>query len=116
MADGSGLAFMADDAYFLFVNILDNAIEAVLNLPEDERRSINLTAKREAGFASIREDNFFEDELHFEDGLPRTTKGDQSNHGFGMRSIHRCAEEYGEELRVRAEGGVFSLATLFPCE
>lgn len=79
-------------------------------------RSINLTVKREAGLVSIREDNFFEGELHFEDGLPRTTKSDRSNHGFGMRSIRRCAEEYGGELRVRAEGGVFSLTMLFPCE
>lgn len=116
MADGSGLAFMADDdVYFLFDNILDNAIEAVLNLAESERRSINLTVRREAGFVSIREDNFYDGELHFEGGLPRTTKGDRANHGFGMKSIRRCAEEYGGELRVRADGRVFSLTMLFPC-
>lgn len=116
MADGSGLAFMTDDdVYFLFGNILDNAIEAVLNLAEGDRRSINLTVRREAGFVSIREDNFFDGELRFEGGLPRTTKGDRANHGFGMKSVRRCAEEYGGELRVRADGGVFSLTMLFPC-
>ncbi len=116
MADGTGLSFMADDdVYFLFGNILDNAIEAALNLTDDERRSINLTVRREGGFVSVREDNFFEGTVEFQDGLPRTTKADRANHGFGMRSIRRCAEEYGGELRVKADNGVFSLTMLFPC-
>ena len=116
MADGAALSFMPeDDVYFLFGNILDNAIEAVLNVVDDEKRSINLTARREGGFVTVREDNYFEGELTFSDGLPRTTKQDRSNHGFGMKSIRRCVYEHGGEMHVRAESGAFSLVLLFPC-
>ena len=115
MADGSGLSFMPDDdVYFLFCNILDNAIEATLNLADDERRSITLTVRREGGFVTVREDNFYDGDLRFVEGLPATTKTDRANHGFGMRSIRRCAEEHGGELKVRAEKGVFSLVVLLP--
>ena len=115
MVDGAALGFMSDDdVYFLFGNILDNAIEAVLNLADDEKRSIDLTVRREGGFVTIREDNYFEGSLSFVDGLPQTTKGDSVNHGFGMRSIRRCVDEYGGRLTVRADAGVFSLSILLP--
>lgn len=115
LADGAALAFMADDElYFLMENILDNAIEAVMRLPESEQRSISLTVRRERGFVSIREDNFFAGELELVDGLPRTSKCDERNHGFGLRSIRRCVEEHGGEMTLRADGGIFSLSILLP--
>lgn len=115
LADGAALAFMADDElYFLMENILDNAVEAVTRLPEPEQRSISLTVRREGDFVSIREDNFFADELELVDGLPRTSKGDERNHGFGLRSIRRCVGEHGGEMTLRADGGIFSLSILVP--
>ena len=115
LADGAALAFMADDElYFLMENILDNAIEAVTRLPEPEQRSISLTVRREGDFVSIREDNFFAGELELVDGLPRTSKGDERNHGFGLRSIRRCVGEHGGEMTLRADGGIFSLSILVP--
>lgn len=115
MADGAALGFVPnDDVYSLFDNILDNAIEAVLALDDAEKRSINLTVRREGGFAVIREDNYYAGALSFEDGLPRTTKGDEKNHGFGMRSIRRFVDERGGHMGIRAEDGVFSLSILLP--
>ena len=115
LADGAALAFMADDElYFLMENILNNAIEAVTRLPEPEQRSISLTVRREGDFVSIREDNFFTGELELVDGLPRTSKGDERNHGFGLRSIRRCVGEHGGEMTLRADGGIFSLSILLP--
>lgn len=115
MADGSALSFVPDDdVYSLFDNVLDNAIEAVLALDDAEKCSINLTVRREGGFAVIREDNYFGGVLSFSDGLPRTTKEDEKNHGFGMRSIRRFVDEYGGHMSIRTEGGVFSLSILLP--
>lgn len=115
LADGGALEFMAgDELYFLMENILDNAIEAVMRLPEPEQRSISLTVRREGDFISIREDNFFAGKLELVDGLPRTSKGDEKNHGFGLRSIRRCVGEHGGEMTLRADGGVFSLSILLP--
>lgn len=115
LADGAALGFMPDDElYFLMENVLDNAIEAAMRLDDAERRSISLTVRREGGFVAVREDNYYDGTLELEDGLPRTTKEDERDHGFGMRSIRRCVEEHGGEMRFRAEGGVFSLTLLFP--
>ena len=115
LADGAALAFMEDDElYFLMENILDNAIEAVTRLPEPEQRSISLTVRREGDFVTIREDNFFAGKLELVDGLPRTSKGDEKNHGFGLRSIRRCVGEHGGEMTLRADGGIFSLSILLP--
>lgn len=116
MADGARLSkvFEDDDLYFLMENVLDNAIEAVLGLDDPERRSITITARAEGELLAIREDNFYVGQLELADGLPQTTKGDARNHGFGMRSIRRCVERYGGELRVHASDGVFSLVVLVP--
>ena len=115
LADGAALGFVPDDElYSLMENVLDNAIEAVMRLSNPEQRSVSLTVRREGGFVSIREDNYFEGDLEIVDGLPRTTKPDRTNHGFGLRSIRRCVEEHGGEMRLRAEDGVFSLAILLP--
>lgn len=122
MVDGSALSFIADDdLYFLFTNILDNAIEAVLGLGDQSKRSIALTVKHvgadpegNGGFVALREDNYFDGNLLFSEGLPQTTKGDTSNHGFGMRSIRRCVEQYGGELNVRGDDGIFTLTATIP--
>lgn len=115
MVDGSCLAFIEDsELYSLMENILDNAIEATLAIGDVERRSIRLSVSREGGFASIREENYFEGSFDLSDGLPKTTKGDERNHGFGMRSIRRCVDDYGGEMSVRATDGVFSLSILLP--
>ena len=38
MADGKLISFMKDeDVYSLFYNLLDNAVEALLEAPEDKR-------------------------------------------------------------------------------
>ena len=53
IADGSLLMFMSDpDLYSLFGNLLDNAIEAVENLPE-EKRFINLVVRNVNGFTQV---------------------------------------------------------------
>jgi sensor histidine kinase regulating citrate/malate metabolism len=42
-----------------------------------------------------------------EDGLPRTTKPDRENHGFGTKSVRASVSRYGGELVIAAEEGEF---------
>ena len=65
---------------------------------------------------SIHEENYFVGELDLSDGLPRTTKDDKDNHGFGMLSIRSLAEHHGGALTVRTEGELFLLDVLLPLE
>lgn len=111
--DGSAMDFMKEsDVYFLFSNIMDNAIEAVMKGPESQR-SIGLTLKRQGGFVVLHSYNWFVGGLTFKDGLPETTKGDKGSHGFGLKSIKSIIERYGGSLNVKASEGIFELNALF---
>lgn len=115
MADGRRLAFMEDaDIYALFGNILDNAMEAVDQLDEQEKRLISLSVQAKDHFLHINQENYYNGELVMERGLPLTTKKDKRFHGFGMQSIRMLTEKYGGDLRLRASGGIYRLSILLP--
>lgn len=114
MVDGEKLDFLDNsDLYCLFGNVLDNALEAVAAVPQRERRIINLVVKARGGMLLIQQDNYFDGALTFQDGLPLTTKADNSCHGFGLRSIRMIVHKYDGELTTRVDGDVFHLNILF---
>ena len=115
IADGRKLEFMADeDVYALFGNILDNAIEAVSLIADPERRVISLSVRMRAGCLIIEEENFFEGEIHFDDGLPVTSKEDKNYHGFGMQSIRMLTERYEGDIQLESDQGIFKLSIMLP--
>lgn len=115
MADGAALGFMEpSDIYSLFGNALDNAIEAVRQLEDRERRVISLSVRRSHNMVVVDVENPCERVPRFEDGLPATTKEDMTNHGFGTRSMRLIAERYGGALKLGVENGVFYVNALLP--
>ena len=46
--------------------------------------------------------------------MPVTTKNDEINLGYGMKSVKMIAEKYGGELKVTAENGIFNTDLVFP--
>lgn len=116
MAEGDCVSFMSNgEVYALFGNILDNAIEAVSKISDDKKRCINLHLTRRDDLIVIRTDNYFVGKLNLDaDGLPRTTKGDENYHGFGMRSIQALVHKYEGFLYVTAEENVFCLSIVIP--
>ena len=114
MADGALLSFMDDgDLYCLFGNMIDNAMEAVSAVPDKERRVINIVVKAKNDMVPVQEDNYFEGELEFRDGLPRTTKSDKKYHGFGTRSMRMIVDKYDGAFAVNADNGVYHLNIIF---
>lgn len=114
-ADDSDLSFMSrSDQYSLFGNIVDNAMEAVMKLPDPDRRVICLDVRTKGRLLSVHLENYFSGEVKFENGLPVTTKGDRMYHGFGMKSVRMTAEKYGGNVIVRTEGDSFLLDILIP--
>lgn len=116
IADGAALDFVEPtDLYSFFGNALDNAIEAVERLGDAERRSIGLVVRRTGDMVCIHVENYFDGKVDFgSEGLPRTRKGDEANHGFGTRSMRLIVEAAGGSLTCRAEGDVFCLDALIP--
>lgn len=115
VADGSALDFMGVvEVSALFGNALDNAIEGVSRLPDPAQRLIRLSVDRQKGFLRIKVENRCVEDLSVGDELPRTTKADSSQHGYGLKSIRSTAEKYGGSATVRAEEGWFTLGVLIP--
>ena len=115
VVDGGAVDFMGVmELSTLFGNALDNAIEAVGQIPDPEQRLIHLSVSRQKGFVRIRVENRCTDSLIVGAELPGTTKSDKRFHGYGLKSICATAEKYGGSATVRAEGGWFELRILIP--
>lgn len=115
VAEGEALGFLSPmDVSALFGNALDNAIESVKKLPDPEKRLIHVSVARQKGFLRIRVENCYAGELHFENGIPATTKQDKRYHGFGLKSIQSTVEKYSGSLTISAKDGWFELRILFP--
>ncbi|MGM9593006.1 MAG: ATP-binding protein [Candidatus Onthomonas sp.] len=115
MADGHLLDFISPvDLYTLFGNALDNAIEGSLEVPDREQRNVAVTVQSRHGAAFIQVENYFAHPIQLEHGMPRTTKPDAENHGFGVSSIRSVAQRYGGTMDISAEDGIFLLSVLIP--
>lgn len=115
IADGSVLSNMKQsDCYSLFINIMDNAIDAVKELPKDQRE-ISLAVRESMGMILIHEVNPFKGTLNFKDGLPQTTKGDSMYHGFGTKSIKGIVDSYSGDCEISIkDNNIYVLNILLP--
>lgn len=114
IADGPALGFMsAPEVYSLFGNALDNAMRAVREVDDPERRSISLVVRRVGELVSIHVENHFAGSLRFEGGLPQTTQ-EGPGHGLGTRSMRQIVERHGGTLALGARDGIFTLDALIP--
>lgn len=107
------LRFMKDsDVYSLFGNAIDNAMHAVEHL-ESGKQVISISIKQKGNMISINVSNWYEGEIVFENGLPRTTSEQDGYHGFGMVSMREIVERYAGEFVVSAKDGIFHVDILF---
>ena len=115
VANGASLAFMDPlDLYALFGNGLDNAIEAVRQVEEPDRRLITVTIYAKPGMAVLQIENYYSHALTFEGGLPQTTKKDRADHGYGLKNIRAIVQRYQGSISIDAEDGIFLLCAVVP--
>ena len=50
----------------------------------------------------------------FENGIPKTSKADAQNHGYGIKSMQNVVRFYGGEISFRSEGGLFTVLAVIP--
>lgn len=87
------------ELYSLVGNILDNAIEAVLKLPEKER-IISFSMKEVGNMLLIHEDNPFDGQLSYKNGKIVTRKKQKELHGYGLISIQNTVEKNGGTVKI----------------
>lgn len=113
LIDGRKLKFLPEhEIYSLFGNALENAINASIVLPP-EKRIISITDRSLNGMTIVCVENYFSGQLHFEDGLPCTTKN-ENGHGYGLKSIRYIAESHGGMISASADGEIFNLTIAVP--
>lgn len=115
MVDGKILGFMNPmDLYVLLGNALDNAIEAVREIPEKERRVLNVRLKSKDDLSILQIENSHNREIKFnEDGNPVTSKDNSDYHGFGVGSIRQIAEKYNGTINMHTDNEIFVLTIIF---
>lgn len=115
IVDGKCVDFIRpSDLYTLVGNAIDNAMEAVRKIPNPEKRLISLSIREAMNMALIHVDNEYTGDIEMNNGLPRSTKGDDLNHGFGVRSMCLIAEKYKGTLSVALEDNRFNINILIP--
>lgn len=102
--------------YSLFGNALDNAIESLKNVTEPDKREITLNVSRVKDMCVIIVDNFFAGSLSIKNGEIQTSKSDNDNHGYGIKSMKDIASLYGGEVDIALKDEIFSLMIILPLE
>ncbi len=105
--------YPASKIYYLLSNILDNAIDASKDV-EVKSRVISLTIKEKNGQILIKECNYFTGTRNMEDGLIKTTKKDDINHGYGLKSIKMIVESLKGTLNITILDNMFFLNINLP--
>lgn len=110
MCDGSCLSFIAPSSlYALLENALENAIEAVMKLPT-EQRIITINTFKENASVMIQVSNYFDSSTAVRNG---TSKEDSVHHGFGLKSMRYIVSSYGGDIRTTCIDNVFILDITF---
>lgn len=105
-AQGDCLSFITPSKlYALISNALENAVEAVSDLPEPKRIITFSVRSTETG-AVIEVSNYFDASARPVSG---TSKADKVHHGFGIKSMRYVAEEYGGSVETFTEDDMFFL-------
>lgn len=98
------------DISTIFGNALDNALEASMKLPQEER-VVTAKADRIRNMLSIVFENHTIGEI---DKTNKSTKEDKFLHGFGIRNIKKAVGKYGGQCSIKVEKGMFSLKIIIP--
>lgn len=116
IADGSSLSFISTShLYSLFSNAIENAIEAVQQIEDIEKRIISITVGKENGLIAIHITNYFDGICDIKNGIPQTNKKDKSHHGYGAKSIRYIVDLYHGRVSFQTDEDIFYLHIYLPC-
>lgn len=108
----NSIPYDGSDLCIILGNLLDNAIEAVVDLPISQRH-IDLSITQIKGSLCIIVQNSYHGEICTDsDGHLTTHKKDYKNHGIGLSSVQRSVDKYNGELKSSYTDNVFKTTVL----
>ena len=87
---------------------------APIEFTDEEKKVIRLDIFEKGKMSVIRVTNYIANKPKMADGIPVTTKRDNENHGFGIKSIRNIAEEYGGMMYISTDNHTFGLVVVIP--
>lgn len=109
----SGVVIPNAELCILLGNALDNALEASLYLPEDQRVVwVEICYAKECLLISLR--NRYTGELKLRGSRLQSRKGEKG-HGIGTFSMQKAATKLGGTMTIKDNDGFFSLEIWIPC-
>ena len=108
--DLSAINIQTDILVVVLSNLLDNAIEACLRLPEQRQISCSILAS-ESIYFSIRNTSL---PIRLENGVPVTSKTDIINHGYGIPTVKYLLDNLGAEYTFDFRDGWFLFVAELP--
>lgn len=103
----SDVELNAGDFCICMGNLLDNAIEAVMDLSDKRVIYIRMNVDNNNMFINVK--NRYKDKRQKEGGQYRTSKQNKKNHGLGMLSIRQIVKKYDGQMVIRDEDGQFDV-------
>lgn len=115
MVQGGELDFMrSGDLTSLFGNIIDNAIEYERTVADRDKRCILLKVFRKGELILIHAENYCVTDIEYKNDLPKTTKGSNDYHGYGLKSVRYVAKKYGGNVNINRSGDLFVIDVVLP--
>ena len=124
-AEAAGIRFQAQvefprranirsaDLCAILGNLLDNAMAAARQVPDQSGRMVTLTIRRIHQMLVIKVENSFAAAPVQENGELKTTKTESGLHGWGLKSAQAAAEKYDGMVQAGVSGKIFrAVATL----
>ncbi len=104
------------DLYTLVGNILDNAIEAVMQIQNKEKRIISVDVSDKQHLSKIVCYNYFSGDIQYDQNNKsfKTHKSDKVNHGLGIKSIELLAHKYDGISEITIDDDVFTITVSIP--
>ncbi len=103
-----GLVLPEFDLTVILGNLLDNAVEACMNVGEnDSYIGFNMLYKPD--YLVIQTENPVSGVSKPQNGSRMTTKSDTENHGYGLRNIEFLAQKHNGFMKTLRENGVFKV-------
>lgn len=102
----------AVDICILFANLIDNAIEACVQVSGE--RYLRMKVTESPNMLMVLLENSMSGNLIQEEGRLVTTKKDKTMHGIGMQNVNNIIEKYKGECKTDSAEGKFSVRILLP--
>lgn len=101
------------DLCTIFANVLINAIEAVIEIEDYNKRIINIQIKQLDNNIVIYINNKVSEKVNIIDNKLVTTKKDKSQHGYGSLNVEECVEKYNGSINYSCDDDYFYIEISF---